>query len=187
MDNWQFFLKRCLHSIELQSYKDYEVVLVKHSTMPVTSNRAIESAGGELIKVLYMDDYLAHENSLQEIVDNFGDNDYWLVTGCVHDRGDSYPHNPHMPKWSENMGKGENTIGSPSVLTMRADGVLLFDPNLSWLLDCDLYERLYQEYGSPKVLNTENVVIGIGEHQMTHILTPPEKEQEHVYLTKKYG
>ena len=60
MENWQFFLTGCLESIEKQTFTDYEIILIKHSTMPVTSNRVIESAKGEIIKVLYMDDWLEH-------------------------------------------------------------------------------------------------------------------------------
>jgi UDP-glucose 6-dehydrogenase len=92
MENWPQMMERCLKSIEAQSFKDYEVVLIKHSTMPVTSNRVIESAKGELVKVLYMDDYLAHGNALQEIVDNFSEKTQWLVTGCLHDEGTTMNH-----------------------------------------------------------------------------------------------
>lgn len=185
MENWPFFLNRCLKSIEEQTFTDYEVVLINHSTMPVTSNRAIESATGELIKILYMDDYLAHANALENIVRNFGKDDMWLATGCVHDLGDGAQTNPHHPAWNDEMSTGVNTIGSPSVITLRNEGRLLFDENLSWLLDADLYTRYYQTYGKPKLINDLSVVIGIGEHQMTHKLTDEEKLSEHEYMNKK--
>lgn len=184
MDNWPVLLTRCLASIEAQSFKDYEIVLVKHSTMPVTSNRVIESAKGELVKVLYMDDYLAHGNALQEISDNFKKDDTWLVTGCVHDDGNTVG-NYHEPKSTLDISTGSNGIGSPSVLTMRRERAFLFDSRLSWLLDIDLYQRLHSSYGSPKILNTPNVVIGLHKGQMTNILSDQEKEEEHRYLARK--
>ncbi len=186
MKDWEFFLIRCLKSIEVQTFRDYEIVLIKHSTMPVTSNRTIQSATGELIKVLYMDDYLAHEDSLTEIVENFKQEDTWLVTGCLHQKGKENPHSPHFPEWTNDISTGNNCIGSPSVLTFRRESTLLFDENLSWLLDADLYKRFYMKYGPPKILNTSNVVIGLGEHQTTHILSDQEKNGEYRYLLEKY-
>jgi hypothetical protein len=185
MDNWPFFLTRCLQSIQEQTFTDYEVVLINHSTMPATSNRVIESATGELVKILYLDDYLAHPQALQRIVDNFGKDDMWLATACAHRRGEELPHSLHLPEWNDEMSTGKNTIGSPSVITLRNEGRLLFDENLSWLLDADLYARYYQTYGKPKLISDLNVVIGVGEHQMTHKLTDEEKLSEHQYMNKK--
>lgn len=187
MENWQFFLTRCLESIEKQSFKDYEVILLKHSTMPITSNRAIESAQGELIKILYMDDYLAHENSLQEIVDAFTPETKWLVTGCLHQSGNETPHSYHEPTWNEYLYTGVNTVGSPSVLTLRREAMALFDTNLSWLLDCELYHRLHDLHGLPTILNTPNVVIGIHAGQTSNTMPMEEKQKEFIYMQKKHG
>lgn len=187
MENWPVFLSRCLMSIEAQTFKDYEVILMKVGTMPVTSNRVISAAKGELVKILYMDDYLAHANSLQEIVDNFKDDDHWLVTGCLHQKGQEEPSNYHSPFYNENIYTGANTIGSPSVLTFRRDGSIDFDENLSWLLDCDLYERYFDLYGLPKILDMPNVIIGIGDHQTSNLMHSKEKQKEQDYLMKKYA
>ena len=180
MKDWQFFLTRCLESIEKQTFKDYEVVLIKHSTMPVTSNRVIESAKGEIVKVLYMDDVLADENALQRIVDCFQDDTEWLITGC---------DNNLSPYWTDDIETGNNKLGSPSCLSFRNhfEDNLMFDEEMSFLLDCDFYKRMYEKYGLPKILEGKNVIMGIGDHQMTNILTDQEKQEEFDYLAKKYG
>ena len=199
MDNWQFFLNRCLESIRSQSFKDYEIVLMNVGSMPVTSNRVMDSAKGELVKVLYMDDYLAHPDALKNIVENFTEGTAWLVTGCLHqsdkrefsviedmpEYAQEKPHSPHLPRYTKEIRNGVNTIGSPSVLTVRNSLHLLFDENMSWLLDCELYERYYHTYGAPKILDDLNVVIGVGSHQMTHILTDSQKQAESIYLQNK--
>lgn len=187
MKDWPQMMERCLKSIQAQTFKDYEVILIKHSTMPVTSNRVIESAKGELIKVLYLDDYLAHGNALKEIADGFAENTQWLVTGCLHDTGDGNLINYHEPSYNDQIYTGVNTIGSPSVLTFRREGHLLFDTKLSWLLDVDLYKRLHDLYGPPTIVNSPNVVIGIGQHQTTHILSDEQKQKEHIYLLEKHN
>jgi hypothetical protein len=127
-----------------------------------------------------MDDYLAHPNALKNIVEAIGDS-AWLVSGCNHDPGT----HTHLPSWNEDMKIGKNTIGSPSVLTMRRDKALAFDENLSWLLDCDLYDRLYKKYGEPVILEDINVTIGVGEHQHTHLMPDNEKLLEYEYMRQK--
>ena len=178
MKNWQHFLTRCLESIEKQTFKDYEVVLIKHSTMPVTSNRVMESAKGEIVKVLYMDDWLESEDYLEKLYEAFDAETEWVITSASTNRN---------PEWTDNIEVGNNKLGSPSALAYRNFAVEeKFDENLSWLLDCDLYKRLENEYGKPKILKNIEVGIGTGDHQMTHILTEEQKLKEHNYLKIKY-
>ena len=184
MENWQFFLTRCLESIYSQTFIDYEIVITNAGKMAENTNRAIGASNGELIKILYMDDYFARPNALREIVDNFGESDNWLVAGCLHQEQGGVPKNPHYPSYNENISQGNNTIGSPSILTIRNKGHLLFDENLSWLLDCELYSRYYKKYGEPKILNDLNVILGIGTHQMTNILSNEDKQKEFNYLNR---
>lgn len=180
MENWQFFLMRCLESIEKQTYTNYEIILMKVSSMAETSNRVIEGAKGDLIKVLYMDDYFSSDWSLEDIVMHFEKEDEWMITGC-----DTNLH----PQWTDDIETGNNKLGSPSTLTFRNhfEHNLLFDENMSWLLDADLYKRMYKKFGRPKILDTKNIMIGQGDHQMTHILTNEEKLAEHNYMKQKYG
>lgn len=183
MANKEFFLKRCIDSIEKQSFRDFEIVITEEGKMAENTNAAIKKCTGDIIKVLYMDDYLAHDNSLMDIVNNWEDG--WLVTGCNHDNG-IIKYNNHLPSYV-GIPNGQNTIGSPSILAFENKNPLLFDEELSWMLDVDLYVRLYKRYGLPTFLNTINVTMGIGSHQMTNILTSQDKEKELNYFIKKYG
>lgn len=191
MPNGEYFLWRAIQSIMYQTFKDFEIVITQEGKMAENTNAGIKKARGDLIKILYLDDYLAHQGSLQEIVDNFKSEDQWLVTGCLHQSSEEgileEPHSPHYPKYTDDIHTGNNGIGSPSVLTFRREGGLLFDEEMSWLLDCDLYKRYYATYGKPKLLNDLNVVIGIGSHQTTHKLSQREKSSEHEYLNNKYA
>jgi hypothetical protein len=175
MKNGDFFLKRCLDSIREQSFQDYEIVVTNRGKMAENTNRAIKQSTGDLIKVLYMDDYFAHKDALKHIVENFkGD---WLITGA-----DTNPH----PYWTDDIEEGNNKLGSPSALTIRKGLHVLFDERMSWLLDCDLYRRLYDKYGEPVILDEVNVNIGIHDGQMTNILTDEEKLAEHELMKEKY-
>lgn len=175
MKNKDFFLNRALDSVRSQTFQDWEIVITQDGKMAENTNSAIKKANGELVKILYMDDWLAHPRALQDIVDNF--NGEWLITGA-----DTNPH----PRWTDDILAGNNKLGSPSALTMRKKTALMFDERMSWLLDCDLYARLYKKYGPPKILDSVGVCMGIGDHQMTNILTDEEKLQEHNLINKKY-
>ncbi len=187
MKNGAFFLWRAVNSIMEQTFKDYEIIIVKEGSMPINTNAGIRKARGELVKILYMDDYFAHTDALREIVDNF--KGHWMITGT-----DTNPH----PQWTDDIETGNNKLGSPSALTFRNQGYysydfewivsedILFDERMSWLLDCDLYKRLEKRFGKPKILDSVNVCLGIGDHQMTNILTDEEKLLEHKIIRKKY-
>lgn len=178
MKNKDFFLERALNSIRSQTFQDYEIVITEDGKMAENTNSAIQKAEGTLIKILYMDDWLAHDQALQDIWDNFEFTDEWLITGA-----DTNPH----PYWTDDIEKGNNKLGSPSSLTMRRSSAMLFDERMSWLLDCDLYRRMYDKYGEPKILDSVGVNIGVGDHQMTYILTEEEKLSEHKLIKEKYA
>ena len=184
MQHGDRFLWRLVNSLTKQTFKDCELVVTKEGRMAENTNAGIKKAKGEIIKILYMDDYLAHSDSLQVIVNNFKGG--WFATGCLHDDGVSIG-SPHFPKWNENVIKGNNTIGSPSVIAMENNDPLLFDENMSWLLDVELYKRLYERYGEPTLVDDLNVIIGIGEHQITNLMPDVEKLAEYNYLNYKYG
>lgn len=131
-----------------------------------------------------MDDYLSSPDALQNIVDNFTGG--WLATACVHDNGREV-FNVHYASYNTEIQFGNNTIGSPSVVAFENKEPLLFDEKLSWLLDCDLYSRLYERYGEPKILPYVDVAIGIGQHQTTNLMSNKEKVDEFTYLASKHG
>lgn len=208
MANKEFFLRRSLDALWNQTLQDFEIVVADNSNddvlkvicdhyktgiryfknplkgMAQNTNFAMGKAEGKLIKILYLDDYLAHPKALQKIWDNF--DGQWLATGCLHDEGKG-AHHPHMPSFGIEMNLGINTIGSPSVITVLNEGHLPFDEKMTWLLDVDLYKRYYEQYGMPVLLNKPNVVIGIHAGQATNLLSDKLKKDEEEYLTKKHG
>lgn len=185
-----FFLSRLLNSIAEQSFTNYEIILTSDGKMAENTNSAMRQAKGELIKILYMDDYFAHTDALKVIDEAFTKETQWLATGCLHQRTEheNYedPHSPHLPEFTDDIHTGNNRIGSPSVVTLRNKGHIEFDESLSFLLDCDLYKRYYA-VGPPVLLQDLNVVIGIGDHQTSHTMPSKEKLEEFNYLQQKYG
>ena len=62
---------------------------------------------------------------------------------------------------------------------------LLFDESMTWVLDIDYYQRLFKRYGEPTILDSYDVVLGCGDHQVTNILSKEDKESEEQYFINK--
>jgi glycosyltransferase involved in cell wall biosynthesis len=188
------FLRESLDKLTVQTFKDFEVVISDHSSdnliedvcseykgildiqyyrntqgigsSSININNAIRKAKGKLIKILFLDDFLYHDRSLEDIAKNFDlKKDYWLVTACeCTTDGITFCHSL-FPSYNDKIFLGRNSISSPSVMTIKNDHPLLFDERLVWLMDVDYYKRCHDSFGLPKILNSINVVNRIGEHQ----------------------
>lgn len=170
--------------LNINYYKNYN----KKIGASTNINNAISKANGKLIKILFQDDFLFNEKSLEIIVNNFDLNkDGWLVTACEHSTDGKKFVRPFYPKFHQDIHLGKNTIGSPSILTIKNNNPLLFDTKLTWLLDCDYYKRLYYKYGEPKILNKICSVIRTGDHQLTNTsATKSLRNDEFLYIKNKY-
>lgn len=210
MKHSEYFLTRLLDSLWSQVFQDFEIVITDNSDddivenicnqyktgihyyrnprkgMAQNTNEAIQRSRGELIKVIYLDDFMAHDRALLKIANLF--EGQWLVTGCTHnDLGQNFTHSNHIPHYSSNIETGHNTIGSPSVLTIKNEDPLLFDEDMTWMLDVDYYKRMYNKYGEPFILKDINVVIGLHDSQMTHLMGDERKLIEQDYIRSKYA
>jgi len=193
--------KRNLDSIDAQDYENLEVVITDDSDdnvysaltseyrvnyarnygpkgMAYNTNHGIDNAKGELIKILFQDDFFSAPDSLRSMVQHLTPTYNWLASGCYHTVDGTNLINYHAPFYSHS----ENTIGSPSVTLFRNQPDIRFNTNFHWVLDLDLYRKLMRKYGKPKILETPNVVIGLHEQQMTHKLTDERKFQEFLLL-----
>src|SRR3990167_2787565 len=174
MKDWAFFLWRAINSIMEQTFKDYEIIITKEGSMLVNTNAGIKKAKGEIIKILYMDDWLTNPNSLQIMVDvmDLKPEINWLIAGTST--------NP-TPEWTDDIETGNNKLGSPSALMFRNrfEDNLLFDEKLSWLLDCDLYKRLKEKY--PEWIKVLGNLVSFGGHegQATNLMSDDYKLSEH--------
>lgn len=184
MKDGDWFLQRLITSLDQQHFRDFELVITKEGKMAANTNAGIKKAKGEIIKILYMDDFLYNPYALDNISQNFTGG--WLATGCIHS-SEGHLFNEHVPTYSEDIRTGNNTIGSPSVVAFENNDPLLFDEKMSWLLDCDLYHRLHERYGLPTLLETIDIGIGVGRHQTSYLMSDREKLEEHNYIKQKYG
>lgn len=182
-----FYLSRLLKSVEQQTFKDYEVVLTKEGPFAHNHNAAIAKATGDIVQMLQMDDYFESPQSLGNIVKSFeNEKVIWQITGSLHDSNGAVG-NLHIPKWTDDIFTGNNRLGSVSTLSFRRDKAIQFEEPLTWVVDCDLYYRLFLKYGRPYICPHPNVVIDVRTDRLSSTLSNELKSDEINYLLKKYG
>lgn len=177
------FLKHLLDTITKQTYSNFNVIISDHSlnedilnlcrsykdtldilyiknknylgNSPANTNNCILNSDGEIIKIMFQDDFFYDDRAMELISKEFKDeNCNWLVSGCNHtyDNGKTYT-NQMTPSWNDRIVIGVNTISSPSVLSFRKKSNVLFDQNLTMLMDCEMYHQLYMKYGTPRIIS----------------------------------
>ena len=221
---WEFngrgseYLNDLLRTIQIQSYKDFEVCISDHSVDnevlkelkqfegkfkivydrnendrgngPANTNRAIEMCSGDIIKVMFQDDFFYDTESLEKIHNEFDKSDImWLVNGCNHTKDDGYNFYWEMfPKWNDKMIEGVNSISSPSVLSMRKEcfDKIRFDEKLVMMMDCDYYYNLKLNFGEP--IYFEDVLISNRVHENQISSTYDKNIQDEIdYCLYKYA
>ena len=212
------FLKRCLDSIEKQTKvnaEEIEVVIsdqsnnaaieqfCKTSTLPVeyrrtttgrgiaahNLNTGIAHANGQYIKILFQDDILVEETYLS----NLGNiilhsKPECILTGALHTTDGQTFTKPITPHHNPYLLFGNNTVSSPSVITLKREvaKTLLFDEQLIMLFDCEFYYRLFECHFDIVIDDHIHIANGIWEGQTQHQIDHQQFTKEVRYLNWKY-
>jgi len=208
------FLEQSLKSINNQLYNNFEVVVSDDSSdnlvkdicekfsqvmdlkynrtisnykgLSFNTNRAVRFATGDIIKILYQDDFFYRKDSLSRIASEHINGAAWCVTANVSYNGNSF-FNYHVPSFHKMGYLGENLIGSPSCLSFTKNVYELFDEKLSWLMDCEFYHRLFLRYGNPKIVSEPCFVNRLWSGQTTNNISEGTKAFETSYVWKKFN
>jgi glycosyltransferase involved in cell wall biosynthesis len=172
------FLNQLLQTIQKQTYKEFEIIISDHSennslfdtvnlfknlnivifknghmrgSSSANINSAIKRASGDIIKIMFQDDFFVSVKALEKIITLPYDK-HWGVCGCVHAKGNVENfYNRLVPYWQDGIKRGVNTLGGPSSIFLRKTDVV-FDERLLWFMDTDYYYRLFQKYGEPFII-----------------------------------
>ncbi len=213
------FLIQYLSNLSEQTFKDFEVVISDQSTddsnldivkvfekvLDITYvrntsnvknaannvNHGIKYAKGELLKLLYMDDFFVNQNALHIINENFKNNpnNKWLISGFIHCSEDkSKYYDARLPWYGNKHVNGDNTTGNPSNYTVRRECALEMDENLVWIVDGEYFYRSYYHYGDPILLN--EILVCFRDHGDSAFRRPDLREldaKERQYCIDKYN
>ncbi len=212
--NGWLYISELLNSIYKQKYSNYEVVIADQSvddkvkkisevysnfidikyydssTIPRkianNFNFAISKCSGDIIKPMCSDDIFINDNALEIISYSFETSpNEWLVSACYHCESIHRLHSLMTPFYHDNIHLGQNTISSPSVLATRRKEY--FDENLSLLVDCDMYKKLYVNYGNPIIIAEPLISNRMHSNQMQKNIDLEIKQKEIEYCIKKYN
>ena len=178
------FLDDLFRTLEIQTFQDFEVVVSDHSkddklvdvidefqhkfnilyvknkndrgNGPANTNNAIDKCSGDIIKIMFQDDFFYDDEALQKIHDSFDDDHDWLVCGSNHTQDDGYNFYWDLyPKWNVDIIEGVNSISSPSVMAARKKvfDQIKFDEKLVMMMDCEIYYHIKNKFGDPIYLH----------------------------------
>jgi hypothetical protein len=211
------FLEYNFIKFSTQSFKDFEVVISDHSlnddiynlckewgdklnikylkneekrgSSSANINNALQNCSGKWIKILFQDDYLYDYDSLEDIYKFINENNpNWIATACEHSVDGINYYRTFYPKWNNEIVLGNNTISSPSVITIKNNNDnIIFDEQLIWLMDVDFYQRKYNLYGEPNYLFKINVVNRTWGNRLSDTISEVIKNKEYSIIKNKYN
>lgn len=205
------YLKDLIYSIQIQTFQNYEIIISDHSINDqiyefVTTlhkvkyvrnlsnrgngvynlNQTLIRASGEIIKIMFQDDFMFDRRCLEKFDKEFQNEDVkWVVCGCNHTRDSVNFERFMVPSWNDKLLEGVNTISSPSVLAFRNENIELFDENLTMLMDVEYYHHLKMKYGQPKVIDDCLITNRCHENQISSRYSGI-LEEEIKYCREKY-
>ncbi len=190
------FLMQMFDTIDNQTYRDVEVVVSDHSKnndildvcdkysdkFPVTyirnfydrgngpanTNTALNHCSGDLIKIMFQDDFFTSDTVLEKIRNRFNESQCaWVVTGFSHTSDGKEFYRPMVPRWSEHLLEGQNFMGCPSIVTLRRECLEYFDPECKMLMDTEFYHRMRYFHGMPSIIDDICVCSREGDHRVS--------------------
>jgi len=212
------FLTHSFEILAKQKFKDFEVIVSDHSLNDVVKNvcerwsevfdvkyyrndykrggsspninTAMKLAKGQWIKMLWQDDFMYNNSSLENIKKHIDNNKdiIWIASACEHSQDGTTMYRPFYPSWTSDIHLGNNRISSPSVITIKnTENKYYFDEELIWLMDVEYYKRMYDTYGEPSYLNTITVVNRTWSDSVSNSLPMERKKNEEKIMFERYN
>lgn len=192
------FLNELLTELKFQTVQDFEVVITDQSSdtnvMQVCEyhsdkldikyfrnfynkgkaaaniNMAMQYATGEIIKILYQDDFFVVPNALERIQKEFENGAKWVVNGFTHSHDKKNFFNTIVPYYRDNVLLGANTLGNPSNVSILTSERLYMDEEILYVVDCEFYYRTKQKLGFPKII--EDILVCARHHPVSAVDQP---------------
>jgi len=215
------FLDDLLRTIDIQTFRDFEVVISDQSqddnllevvnqfkdkfkivyiknendrgNGPANTNNAIDNCSGDIIKVMFQDDFFYDDESLEKIYTELSTSDKtWLLNGCNHTQDDGHSFYWEMfPRWNDRLLEGVNSISSPSVLAFKNNVKRRFDTKLIYFMDVDFYYGMNVDYGQPIYYNDVLISNRVGNASITSEVSNKNRDYyvttETKHCKEKYG
>lgn len=149
----------------------------------ITRNRIYD-----YIKVLFQDDFLLEKDYLAKLIEITKNCPDVIITGATHTSDGITFYNPITPKDNSYLIFGQNSISSPSTLTVsrKACEQQACDESLKLLMDVDWYYRLFKDFDQIVFCPDLHIVNGVWEGQSQHQFDIQAFAKELSYVLTKY-
>jgi glycosyltransferase involved in cell wall biosynthesis len=213
------YLSDMFRTISQQTLKEVEVIIPDHSVNTdieefccdnifdlniiyfrneenrgdVASNKnlGMDLAKGEVVKMMYMDDYFYTNDALEKTYNTLMNSDkMWLVCGTNHTRDNGKTFDTFiMPRWNDNMlrARGNNTMSGVSVISYKNPMDVRWDSKTIMLLDVDFYYSLRSKYGDCIYLNECMITQRVNKDALSSTISDEDVQKEFVYCREKHG
>lgn len=213
------YLSDMFRTISQQTIKEVEVIIPDHSVNTdieefcydnifdlniiyfrneenrgdVASNKnlGMDLAKGEVVKMMYMDDYFYTNDALEKTYNTLINSDkMWLVCGTNHTRDNGKTFDTFiMPRWNDNMlrARGNNTMSGVSVISYKNPMDVRWDSKTIMLLDVDFYYSLRSKYGDCIYLNECMITQRVNKDALSSTISDEDVQKEFVYCREKHG
>jgi len=162
---------------------------ILRGNISANTNFAIEQCTGDYVKILFQDDMLVQTDYL-EVITNLLINKPvdFILTGANHTINGIDFFDMLSPQKNEFILFGENTISSPSTLTIRQALIkeIRFDEHLKLLMDCDYYHQLFSSNRSYHLTPKVQIANGVWQGQTHNNMNGLTVISEVQYLLLKY-
>ena len=152
-------------------------------------NRALKQCNREMIQILFQDDFVYDQFSLQKIYTKFkSTNSKWLACAFYCTKDGYNMHRSQIPQYHDEIYLGVNTMSSPSIVSILNNDIILFDEDLIMLMDCDFYKSMAIKFGLPTILDYFAIAIRQHSHQISTNEGTEEglMDREVQHVKKKY-
>lgn len=220
MDGYgHIYMDELLQELKQQTFQDFEVVISDQSTDTKTLdvvlkhsndlriryftdiynrgkaacniNQCMKYAEGDIIKILYQDDFFVTTDALAYINEGFNQGAKWIINGYTHSNEDKTKfYEPIIPVYDDRVIIGQNSVGNPSNVSVINDknDQIFMDESILYVVDCEYYFRLKQRYGEPGVIG--HTLVSARYHPASVVDRPEMKallQPEVEYCLKKHN
>jgi hypothetical protein len=209
-------LNELMHELKMQSFQDFDIVISDQSNdskildvvhehskdldikfmtdlanrgkTTANINKAMRYAEGEIIKIMFQDDFFVNFDALKIINNEFDKGAKWTINAFTHTFDKRQFFNTKCPYYQDSIITGRNSVGNPSNISVHRDARVYTDPELYYMFDCEYYWQLKQKNGMPVVISDVLVCSRLhptSQSQNKDVVSLLEKEIQ--YCCKKYN
>lgn len=127
-------------------------------------NAALDAARGDIIKPLFQDDFLDSHAAIRSLVDACTKSGTWAACACTHTDEEGtrrFSYHPAGVATEDQLVRGVNLVGCPSVVAWPAFANVRFDTALVNFMDVDVYVALGRVLGRPVLVNQEPALVAV--------------------------